>query len=88
MPSADWYQGFKAALRKNAEAFAMAEDDAGRAAASLAVLEGAILYLRGDPEIFDKPHLLHPLVFLENALGDASGGAKLVFWQDTNANLP
>jgi hypothetical protein len=77
MPSADWYQGFKAALRKNAEASAMAEDDAGRAAASLALLQGTILYLRGDPEIFDKPHLLHPLVFLENALGDASGGAKL-----------
>jgi hypothetical protein len=77
MPNADRYQGFKAALGKNAEAFAMAEDDPGRAAASLAVLQGTILYLRGDPEIFDKPHLLHPLVFLENALRDASGGAKL-----------
>jgi hypothetical protein len=77
MPSADRYQGLKVALRKNAEAFVMAEDDAGRAAASLAVLQGTIVYLRGDPEIFDKPHLLHPLVFLVNALGDAFGGAKL-----------
>jgi hypothetical protein len=88
MPSTDRYQGFKAALGKNAKAFAMAQDDAGRAAAGLAVLQGTIVYLRGDPEIFDKPHLLHPLVFLVNALGDASGGAKLEAFRRAASQRP
>jgi hypothetical protein len=75
MPSAEQYQGFINALRKNVRTFDAAEHDERRLAAALAVLQGVILYLHGDDEVMEE-RLTRPLGWLESAVNDAAGGAN------------
>jgi|SRR5439155_15463184 len=75
MPSAERYQGFINALRKNVRTFDAAEHDERRLAAALAVLQGVILYLHGDDEVM-RERLTRPLGWLESAVNDTARGAS------------
>jgi len=75
MPSAERYQGFLDALRKNVRVFDAAEHDEQRRAAALAVLQGVVVYLHGDQEVAQE-RLTRPLGWLESAVNDAARGAS------------
>src|SRR5439155_11431616 len=79
MPSAERYQGFINALRKNVRTFDAAEHDERRLAAALAVLQGVILYLHGDDEVM-RERLTRPLGWLESAVNDTARGASPTAW--------